>query len=187
MMKPNAKEMPSRSASVMAGVALPARTSVATTEPGPTRTSAAVPSASASAFCAIERIPTRPPRILNRYSTLSNRCRERTPHPDSCQCHGRGGAPSVRSLARPGAAAGPDDRGESLRVALEGRPAGRGGRVLRLLPAAGAHAGGVGVAVLAQDVQVGAEIAVGQVQQLAKGREAEAAAVRQPGQRRQHT
>ena len=49
MMKPNANEMPSRSAPVIAGLASPASTSVATTEPGPTSTSSAVPSVSASA------------------------------------------------------------------------------------------------------------------------------------------
>ena len=49
MMKPNANEMPSRSEPVMAGLASPASTSVATTEPGPTSTSSAVPSVSASA------------------------------------------------------------------------------------------------------------------------------------------
>jgi glycerol uptake facilitator-like aquaporin len=49
MMNPNANEMPSRSAPVIAGFASPARASVATTDPGPTRTSRAVPSVSAAA------------------------------------------------------------------------------------------------------------------------------------------
>src|SRR3954468_12544308 len=48
MTRPKANEMPSRSAPVTAGVLLPARTSVATTLPGPTRTSSAVPSVSAT-------------------------------------------------------------------------------------------------------------------------------------------
>src|SRR4029450_2571428 len=51
MMKPKANEMPSRSAPEIAGVDLPARTSVATTDPGPTNTSSAVPSVSATARC----------------------------------------------------------------------------------------------------------------------------------------
>src|SRR5215213_10479546 len=54
MIRPNANEIPSRSAPVMAGVLSPASTSVATTEPGPTRTSSAVPSASARARCPSE-------------------------------------------------------------------------------------------------------------------------------------
>src|SRR5438093_4613625 len=54
MTSPKANEMPSRSAPVIAGVLLPARTSVATTEPGPTRTSSAVPRVSASARCGRE-------------------------------------------------------------------------------------------------------------------------------------
>src|SRR5215208_140538 len=49
MIRPKANEMPSRSEPVIAGVDLPARTRVATTEPGPTRTSRAVPSVSANA------------------------------------------------------------------------------------------------------------------------------------------
>ena len=49
MMRPNANEMPSRSAPVTAGALSPARTRVATTEPGPTSTSRAVPSVSANA------------------------------------------------------------------------------------------------------------------------------------------
>src|SRR3954452_16764403 len=48
MMRPKANEMPSRSAPVTAGVLLPARTSVATTLPGPTRTRSAVPRLSAT-------------------------------------------------------------------------------------------------------------------------------------------
>ena len=56
MMNPNAKLIPSRSASVTAGVAFPARVRVAITEPGPTRTRAAVPSTSASARCGLEYI-----------------------------------------------------------------------------------------------------------------------------------
>ena len=54
MIRPKATEMPSRSAPVMAGVLSPASTSVATTDPGPTRTSRAVPSTSAKARWAIE-------------------------------------------------------------------------------------------------------------------------------------
>src|SRR5712664_4661389 len=54
MMKPNAKLIASRSASVTAGTALPASVSVAITEPGPTRTNAAVPNVSAIARCDIE-------------------------------------------------------------------------------------------------------------------------------------
>src|SRR5438094_10404825 len=54
MMKPNAKLIASRSASVTAGTALPASVSVAITEPGPTRTNAAVPNVSATARCDIE-------------------------------------------------------------------------------------------------------------------------------------
>src|ERR1700694_3915471 len=73
MMNPNANEMPSRSAPVIAGTALPASTRVATTEPGPTRTRAAVPSVSATALCALEYI-TRPP-AYDYDSTLSNLCR----------------------------------------------------------------------------------------------------------------
>ena len=49
MISPKANEMPSRSAPVTAGVDLPASTRVATTEPGPTSTSSAVPSVSAKA------------------------------------------------------------------------------------------------------------------------------------------
>src|SRR4051812_45147912 len=49
MTSPNANEMPSRSAPVTAGVLSPARTRVATTDPGPTSTSRAVPSDSANA------------------------------------------------------------------------------------------------------------------------------------------
>src|ERR1700736_5052705 len=70
MMKPNAKEMPSRSASVTAGVALPASVRVATTEPGPTRTSTAVPNASASPRCVNEYIVPDPP--FDPDSTMSN-------------------------------------------------------------------------------------------------------------------
>src|SRR6266481_340681 len=54
MIKPNAKLIASRSASVTAGTALPASVSVAITEPGPTRTNAAVPNVSAIARCDIE-------------------------------------------------------------------------------------------------------------------------------------
>src|SRR5258706_15769407 len=54
MMKPNARLIGSRSASVTAGTALPASVSVAITEPGPTRTNAAVPNVSAIARCDIE-------------------------------------------------------------------------------------------------------------------------------------
>src|SRR3954453_2455059 len=48
MIRPKANEMPSRSAPVTAGVLLPARTSVATTLPGPTRTRGAGPRRSAT-------------------------------------------------------------------------------------------------------------------------------------------
>src|SRR5437763_14683211 len=51
MMKPNANEIPSRSAPVIAGTALPANTRVATTDPGPPSQSSAVPSVSATARC----------------------------------------------------------------------------------------------------------------------------------------
>ena len=56
MIRPKANEMPSRSAPVMAGVLSPASTSVATTDPGPTRTSRAVPSTSAKARWPIEYV-----------------------------------------------------------------------------------------------------------------------------------
>src|SRR5258708_7766358 len=70
MMKPKAKEMPRRSALATAGTALPASTRVATTDPGPTSTRAAVPSVSARAFCALLYIST---SSVERDSTLSNR------------------------------------------------------------------------------------------------------------------
>src|SRR5258708_11409179 len=70
MMKRKAKEMPRRSAPVTAGTALPASTRVATTDPGPTSTRAAVPSVSARAFCALLYIST---SSVERDSTLSNR------------------------------------------------------------------------------------------------------------------
>src|SRR6266852_2873576 len=70
MMKPNAKLIASRSASVTAGTAFPARVSVATTDPGPTRTNAAVPNNSANARCGIECIFLRP-----LYLTSVRQCR----------------------------------------------------------------------------------------------------------------
>jgi hypothetical protein len=48
MISPKATEMPSRSAPVTAGLLSPARINVATTDPGPTSTSSAVPTVSAS-------------------------------------------------------------------------------------------------------------------------------------------
>ena len=56
MIRPKANEMPSRSAPVMAGTLSPASASVATTDPGPTRTSSAVPSVSANARCPSEYV-----------------------------------------------------------------------------------------------------------------------------------
>src|SRR5258708_13695899 len=84
MMKPNAKLIASRSASVTAGTALPARVSVAITEPGPTRTNAAVPNISASARCGIECISSDP-----LYLTSVRQCRtdftNRSPPQAVCQ------------------------------------------------------------------------------------------------------
>src|SRR5438128_1486535 len=76
MMKPKAKLIASRSASVTAGTALPARVNVAITEPGPTRTSAAVPKASANARCRIENIVANPLNCSDCCSTLSNALRK---------------------------------------------------------------------------------------------------------------
>src|SRR2546426_12402059 len=64
MMKPKAKLIPSRSASVTAGTALPARVRVAITEPGPTRTRAAVPRTSARKRCRIEYMAVEPPSLI---------------------------------------------------------------------------------------------------------------------------
>src|SRR5207302_10732201 len=64
MMKPKAKLIPSRSASVTAGTALPASVNVAITEPGPTRTRAAVPRTSARKRCRIEYIAVKPPSLI---------------------------------------------------------------------------------------------------------------------------
>src|SRR5260370_24963361 len=84
MMNPNAKLIARRSASVTAGTALPARVSVAITEPGPTRTNAAVPNISASARCGIECISSDP-----LYLTSVRQCRtdftNRTPLQTVCQ------------------------------------------------------------------------------------------------------
>ena len=74
MMNPNANEIPSRSAPVIAGTDLPASCSVATTEPGPTRTSSAVPSTSATARCANENLSSTGPSV-DHDSIMSNRVR----------------------------------------------------------------------------------------------------------------
>src|SRR5437899_10210852 len=72
MMNPKAKLIASRSASVTAGTALPASVRVAITEPGPTRTNAAVPKVSASARCGIECISFSDPPV---YLTCVRQCR----------------------------------------------------------------------------------------------------------------
>src|ERR1700694_3794401 len=83
MMKPNAKEMPRRSASVTAGVALPASVSVAMTEPGPTRTNAAVPKASAAPLCVNEYMA--PTLLCDWDPIMPNTFPDRTPGECSCQ------------------------------------------------------------------------------------------------------
>src|SRR4051812_8893672 len=80
MMNPNANEMPSRSAPVIAGCASPARASVATTDPGPTRTSRAVPSVSAAARWPSEYESISPPPNLGlRFDNVESGLEERTP------------------------------------------------------------------------------------------------------------
>src|SRR4051794_15316021 len=69
MIRPKANEMPSRSAPVMAGFESPASTSVATTDPGPTRTSRAVPSVSAKARCCSEYSIT-PPEFRSAFDNV---------------------------------------------------------------------------------------------------------------------
>src|SRR2546423_2541513 len=104
---PKATDIPSRSAPVMAGVDLPASVSVATTDPGPTNTSRAVPSVSAKARCGSEcSIPT---LLLPRpaFDIIECRLAERTPRFTSCQAPGT----SSRSAGRAGS-----------------QPAGQGGR-----------------------------------------------------------
>src|SRR4051812_41655211 len=69
MIRPKANEMPSRSAPVMAGFESPASTNVATTDPGPTRTSRAVPSTSAKARCCSEYSIT-PPEFRSAFDNV---------------------------------------------------------------------------------------------------------------------
>src|SRR5207302_5420440 len=85
MMNPKAKLIPSRSASVTAGTALPARVSVAMTEPGPTRTSAAVPKNSARARCVVEYIFSETPLMSDCCSTMPNEFRKVRPGASICQ------------------------------------------------------------------------------------------------------
>src|SRR3984893_10391119 len=84
MMNPNAKLIARRSASVTAGTALPASVSVAITEPGPTRTNAAVPNVSAIARCEIECMVADPLNL-----TSVRQCRtdftNRSPAEEVCQ------------------------------------------------------------------------------------------------------
>src|SRR6185437_1370315 len=72
MMRPNANEMPSRSDPSIAGVLSPASTSVATTEPGPTRTSMAVPRVSARSRWDRVCSSTSPPLASDLDSIMSN-------------------------------------------------------------------------------------------------------------------
>src|SRR6476661_917608 len=94
MMKPNAKLIASRSASVTAGTALPASVSVAITEPGPTRTNAAVPNVSAIARCDIECMVADPLNL-----TSVRQCRtdftNRSAAGEVCQQVILGGTPGV--------------------------------------------------------------------------------------------
>src|SRR5436190_12357301 len=69
MIRPKANEMPSRSAPVMAGFESPASTKVATTDPGPTRTSKAVPTVSAKARCCSEYSIT-PPEFRSAFDNV---------------------------------------------------------------------------------------------------------------------
>src|SRR6476659_9602779 len=69
MIRPNANEMPSRSAPVMAGFESPASTKVAITDPGPTRTSRAVPMNSAKARCCNEYSIT-PPEFRSAFDNV---------------------------------------------------------------------------------------------------------------------
>src|SRR5947207_3089071 len=71
MISPKANEMPSRSAPETAGTDLPARTSVATTDPGPTSTRSAVPSVSATARWDSECSCMRPLLRTDQHSTMS--------------------------------------------------------------------------------------------------------------------
>src|SRR4051794_40803909 len=101
MMKPNANEMPSRSAPVTAGFASPARASVATTDPGPTRTSIAVPSASDTARWPSEYVSSMgPPRGL-RFGIIES-CSAGTYSPDRSASSGApgGGEQFVRDVVR---------------------------------------------------------------------------------------
>src|SRR3954452_20399923 len=77
MMKPKANEMPSRSAPVAAGLASTARASVATTDPGPPRTSIAVPSVSATARWPSEYDSISPPRGGLRFDIVESCSAER--------------------------------------------------------------------------------------------------------------
>src|SRR3954463_4726570 len=106
MIRPKANEMPSRSAPVMAGFESPASTNVATTDPGPTRTSKAVPSVSARARCCSEYSIT-PPEFRSAFDNVE--CNSATvicpdtfvkarvrssklddhAHPDTCRAHRR--------------------------------------------------------------------------------------------------
>src|SRR3981081_4347585 len=85
MMNPNSKLVAGRSASVTAGTALPASVSVAITEPGPTRTNAAVPNASASARCDIECILPKAPLYLTSVRQCRTDFTNRSPAQVVCQ------------------------------------------------------------------------------------------------------
>src|ERR1700730_11893030 len=84
-MNPNAKLIARSSASVTAGTALPASVRVAITEPGPTRTNAAVPNASASARCDIECILPKAPFYLTSVRQCRTDFTNRSPARGVCQ------------------------------------------------------------------------------------------------------
>src|ERR1700687_5336505 len=85
MMNPNAKLIARRSASVTAGTAFPASVSVAITEPGPTRTNAAVPNASAIARCDMECILPKAPLCLTSVRQCRTDFTNRSPARWVCQ------------------------------------------------------------------------------------------------------
>src|SRR3954452_8642414 len=86
MIRPKANEMPSRSAPVMAGFESPASTKAATTDPGPTNTSRAVPSTSANARCGSECSITPPISTCVRH--YRTRFRDCNPVQSPCQPFG---------------------------------------------------------------------------------------------------
>src|SRR3954454_10830380 len=100
MMNPKANEIPSRSPPLIAGATLPDSSSAATTDPGPTSTSKAVPIVSANARWGSEYSSI--PPLLSRlaFDNVERRFAESTPPGVCCQAQAGGQRSEVRGKER---------------------------------------------------------------------------------------